>query len=391
MNDIYEFFGKLFSVSSWPARWYCGRWTSFHGWLYIISSSLIALAYFSIPLTLFYLIKKSNNKLPFQRIFWLFLLFILACGFTHVFDAVMFWYPAYRVSAIVLFITAIVSWMAVFGLIKIVPAALSFKSPAMLEKIILERTHQLELSNASLKKTINDLHEARKETEKLMKQKDEFLGIASHELKTPVTSLKAYNQILSTMPGTAVDKNAMHLKMDTQINKLTLLINNLLDVTKIHEGGLMYNKEIISLTDTVTEIAEEMQRTISSHEITIGNTDEALPIDADKERVSQIIDNLISNAVKYSAAGSKIIISLTKRNNLAVCSVQDFGLGIPEGEQHKVFEKFYRVAGKNRHTYPGLGLGLHIVKDIIEKHEGEIWFKSEEGTGSIFYFSLPIA
>jgi len=197
MREISDFFSKLFSADNFPARWHCGRWTSFHGWLYIISSVLIALAYFSIPLILYYLIKKSKNKLPFLRIFWLFLLFILACGFTHVFDAVMFWYPVYRVSAVVLFITAVVSWMAVFGLYKVVPKALALKSPLMLEQIIQERTEQLEQTNQNLLRTNLQLEESRLATEKLMRQKDEFLNIASHELKTPVTSLKAYTQILS--------------------------------------------------------------------------------------------------------------------------------------------------------------------------------------------------
>jgi len=391
MNDLSEFFGKLFTVDSWPARWYCGRWTPFHGWLYIISSVLIALAYFSIPLTLFYLIKKSANKLPFKKIFWLFLLFILACGFTHVFDAVMFWYPAYRVSAVVLFVTAVVSWMAVFGLIKIVPAALNLKSPAMLEKIIQERTEQLELSNESLKKTIDELHEARLDTEKLMQQKDEFLGVASHELKTPVTSLKAYNQILAAMPDVAngIDKPAMHVKMDTQINKLTLLINNLLDVTKIHEGGLMYNKEQMNLADVVEEIAGEMQRTTLTHSIVFEHTADAI-INGDKERIGQVLTNLVSNAVKYSAPNSPVVIKLRQENGMAVCSIKDAGLGIPAAQQDKVFEKFYRVSGKNMHTYPGLGLGLYLVKDIIAKHNGEVWFESEEGKGSVFYFSLPL-
>src|SRR5215212_1235953 len=106
MKDFTEFFSRLFSPDSWPARWFCGRWTSFHGWLYIVSSLMIAAAYFSIPVILFMLIKRSKNNLPFQKIFWLFLLFILACGLTHVADAAMFWYPVYRVSAILLFMTA---------------------------------------------------------------------------------------------------------------------------------------------------------------------------------------------------------------------------------------------------------------------------------------------
>ena len=390
MREISDFFSKLFSADNFPARWRCGRWTSFHGWLYIISSVLIALAYFSIPLILYYLIKKSKNKLPFLRIFWLFLLFILACGFTHVFDAVMFWYPVYRVSAVVLFITAVVSWMAVFGLYKVVPKALALKSPLMLEQIIQERTEQLEQTNQNLLRTNLQLEESRLATEKLMRQKDEFLNIASHELKTPVTSLKAYTQILS-MNGHEMgdERKSMYAKMDGQIDKLTVLINDLLDTTKLDQGILVYDKEKMSLSDTLAEVTEEMQRTTPTHNIVLAENQSAT-IWGDRERITQAISNFLTNAVKYSPDNKQIIVRLEVKNDWAICSVQDFGIGIPKDQQDKIFQKFYRVTGESLHTYPGMGLGLFIVKDIISRHDGKIWLESEKGKGSTFYFSVPI-
>lgn len=390
MNQVSEFFNKLFSASSWPARWYCGRWTAFHGWLYIISSILIALAYFSIPLLIYYLIRKAKNKLPFQKIFWLFLLFILACGFTHVMDALVFWLPAYRVSAIVLFATALVSWMAVIGLYRVVPVALTLKSPAMLEEIIAKRTLQLEQSNESLLKANQQLQEANLANEKLIRQKDEFLSIASHELKTPVTSLKGYAHLLSTLQGDG-NKELTQLqdKMQLQITKLTVLIKDLLDVTKVQEGGLVYNKTSMNLTAAIKEITEDIQRTAPAHQLLL-DADEPVFIHADPDRIMQVINNLVANAVKYSPAASRVFIRLKKENNTVVCAVQDFGMGIATAELDKIFDKFYRAEGKNMHTYPGLGLGLYIAKDIITKHGGHIWAESEEGKGSTFYFSLPL-
>lgn len=391
MHEISDFFSKLFSVANFPPRWNCGRWTSFHGWLYIISSILIALAYFSIPVILYYLIKKTKNNLPFLRIFWLFLLFILACGFTHVFDAAMFWYPVYRVSAIVLFITALVSWLAVFGLYKVIPSALALKSPVMLEGIIKDRTEQLAQSNEYLVQTNLQLEESRKAAEKLMKQKDDFLNIASHELKTPVTSLKAYTQILS-LHGNEIgeERKNMYAKMDIQIDKLTVLINELLDTTKLEEGILVYNKAKMSLSETLIEATEEMQRTTPTHTIIFKNSI-PLEIIGDKERITQVINNFLTNAIKYSPNNKQIIVRMVRQNDLAVCSIQDFGIGIPKDQQDKIFQKFYRVSGGNLHTYPGMGLGLHIVKDIITRHNGKTWLESEEGEGSTFYFSIPIA
>jgi two-component system, chemotaxis family, sensor kinase Cph1 len=390
MKDIADFFSKLFNADSWPARWNCGRWTPFHGWLYIVSNIVIAIAYFSIPLLLLYLIRKTKNKLPFQKVFWLFLLFILACGFTHVLDALMFWYPIYRMSALVLFLTAIISSLAVAGLYKIVPAALSLKSPAFLEGIIQRRTFELEESNAYLVKANAELKESQLLTEKLLKQKDEFIGVASHELKTPVTSLKIYTQLLlSTASEPSMGKIAMFSKMDVQINKLTRLINDLLDTTKLEQGELVYHIEKIRLDDTLREITDQMQLA-AEHRLVITKI-EPISVYGDSERVGQVIMNLINNAVKFSPGKPEVLISLSRQENFALCQVTDFGFGIPQEEKENIFNKFYRVGGKYSDTFPGLGLGLFIVRTIVEKHGGKIWFESEVGKRASFYFTLPVA
>jgi len=389
MTEVSEFFSNLFNPDSWPARWHCGRWTAFHGWLYIISNILIAVAYFSIPIILYYLIKKTKNKLPFQKVFWLFFLFILSCGFTHVFDALMFWFPIYRVSAIVLFITALVSCAAVAGLYKIIPSALALKSPVELEKIIAERTKQIEISNQFLLKANTELEASQKLSEKLMKQKDEFLGIVSHELKTPVTSLKGYTQVMALKSSEEdTDQKNMLLKMDTQINKLTKLINDLLDITKVEDGKLLYNIEKFRLDKLLEETIDHIQYTTTQKIIVQRN--EPVSVLADHDRISQVINNLLANAIKFSSEAMEILVSLTTENNTVVCSVRDFGYGIPEDHHDAIFEKFYRINREKSYTYPGLGLGLYIVKDIILKHGGKLWLESKEGEGSTFYFSLPI-
>lgn len=388
MNEIAEFFSKLFSPDSWPARWHCGKWTPFHGWLYIGSNIFIAIAYFSIPVILLYLIRKTGNRLPFRSIFWLFLFFILACGFTHVFDALMFWYPVYRMSAIVLFVTALVSCSAVVGLYKIIPAALALKSPDALEKIIQQRTAELENANRFLLKTNRELEEAQQLSEHLMKQKDEFLSIASHELKTPVTSLKGYTQLLAVLPaGNEADKKQMYLKMDSQVNKLTKLINDLLDTTKLQDGYLAYKMEPLQLEALVAETIDEFQKT-AHQQIVLQTTASAL-IMADRDRISQVVSNLLSNAVKYAPDSTEIKVGVYPDGENVVCYVQDFGVGMPMDEQEKIFEKFYRIGRTNGYTYPGLGLGLFIVKEIIGRHGGAIWVESEPGKGSSFFVSLP--
>jgi len=124
MGEVIEFFQNLFDVSDWPPRWICGKWSEFHGWLYIISDLTIWLAYFVIPVILIWFIQQ-NKKLPFLPVFWLFVAFILFCGLTHALDALIFWWPAYRVSALVRFGTAIVSILTVFALIRDLPKVLT--------------------------------------------------------------------------------------------------------------------------------------------------------------------------------------------------------------------------------------------------------------------------
>lgn len=138
MNQVLEFFRKLFDTADWPPRWHCGNWTEFHGWLYIISDLLIWSAYFAIPLIILkFITRKTGAK--FVRAYFLFAAFILACGSTHLLDAVTFWYPAYRLNALVRFVTGVVSWATVFYTIRILPEAMSLKTHAQLEKEVTER------------------------------------------------------------------------------------------------------------------------------------------------------------------------------------------------------------------------------------------------------------
>ena len=228
------------------------------------------------------------------------------------------------------------------------------------------------------------------ETIDLMNKKDDFMSIASHELKTPVTSLKAYTQIFKMEAEASGDKKKeiMFEKMDAQINKLTSLISDLLDTSKLREGELIYNRQPLKFNEVVKETIDEIQRTSTDHKIILENNP-AVTVVADKERIGQVISNLLTNAIKY-CQGCDIKVNTELRNNKVICSVHDDGIGIAREEQDKIFDRFYRVLGQNLHTYPGLGLGLYISKEIVLRHDGEIWVESEPGKGTTFYFSLPV-
>ena len=132
MSEVTEFFSKLFGSADWPPRWHCGQWTSFHGWLYIVSDLLIWSAYFTIPIVILRFISKKHG-IRFLRLYFLFAAFILACGATHLLDAITFWIPLYRLNALVLFITGVISWATVFYLIKNLPVLFSMRTQKALE------------------------------------------------------------------------------------------------------------------------------------------------------------------------------------------------------------------------------------------------------------------
>lgn len=228
------------------------------------------------------------------------------------------------------------------------------------------------------------------EFKQLETQKDNFLGIASRELKTPLTSLKLYTQFIKNNLEKAGDpKNAdVARRMDYQIDLLTGLINELLDVTKIQKGQMQLNESVFYFDKLVDEVVEEQQMT-SRHKLFVSRTGEIGEVFADRHRISQVMANLISNAIKYSPDGDEVHISTSLHDGRAQFNVRDFGIGIPEDKKSKVFEQYYRISGSKDYTFSGLGLGLFISAEIIKRTGGEIFVSSSEGEGSDFCFRIP--
>lgn len=225
----------------------------------------------------------------------------------------------------------------------------------------------------------------------LERQKDDFIGMASHELKTPVTSLKVYAQSLESSfrkHGDVKAAEQLH-RMDIQLDRLTNLISDMLDVTKIQSGRLQFTRTDFDFNSLVQEKVEELQLTSTQHKLDT-ELGEMCFVHADRERIGQVITNFITNAIKYSPHSDKIFVKSFVEKGEVLLLVQDFGVGIPSDKHHRVFEQFFRVSGPNQNTYPGLGLGLYISAEIIKRESGAIWVESEEGKGSSFYFRLPI-
>lgn len=232
------------------------------------------------------------------------------------------------------------------------------------------------------------LRESEQYLKQLLQQRDDFIGVASHELKTPVTSMKAYAEIVQgrlKVMGNNQDSELLG-KLNAQINRLTNLINDLLDITKISEGQLKLTFEPLDVNELLQERIDEIRRT-THHQFEL-HTEELPPVSADRERIGQVVTNLLSNAIKYSPQETTITVSTRNLTDRIQVSVQDQGYGISEEDQKKIFDRFYRVTANNMDTLPGMGLGLYITAQIIHRHKGTINVKSKPGEGSVFEFTI---
>jgi two-component system CheB/CheR fusion protein len=227
-------------------------------------------------------------------------------------------------------------------------------------------------------------------TRELLAKKDEFISIASHELMTPIASLKAALQMIERI---AAQKEEMKpalvfvQKGVKQVDKLIELIRDLLDVTKIQAGKLELKKTKFILDELIDECCEELQAHSEKHQLLVEG-DKDVEINADRNRLEQVLINLLSNAIKYAPETQKVVIRTTKLDGAVKIEVIDFGMGIPKSKQKYLFDRFYRVDDTSQ-KYSGLGLGLYISSEIVRQHHGHINIDSEEGKGSNFWFVIP--
>ncbi|MDB5231763.1 MAG: sensor histidine kinase [Chitinophagaceae bacterium] len=244
------------------------------------------------------------------------------------------------------------------------------------------------------KQTETELNENKKELEEsriLDQQKNEFISIASHELKTPLTTIKAYTQLMRREDEKGNFKNFHQYleKMDEQTGKLTGLVQQMLDISKIESGQLHYNFTKINLNKFLHDLVGMLHHIITSHPLELQSEIKST-VYIDAFRMEQVFTNLISNAVKYSETGGTITIRAYEVHHEVIIVVSDKGIGIAPEQQQKVFEKFFRV-DQNLNKYAGLGIGLFLSKRIVNDHKGKIWIESKVGEGSSFFISLPTA
>ncbi|MES2810498.1 MAG: HAMP domain-containing sensor histidine kinase [Bacteroidota bacterium] len=255
----------------------------------------------------------------------------------------------------------------------------------------LNAYEEIKQRNITLNKIAGQQEEELRQSKLIDEKKTEFISIASHEIKTPMTILKAYTQMAKATKE-PISENLQQLlsKIDVQSNKLLALVQQLLDISKIENGNLQYNIQPVSLNDFLNGQVAVMQHILPHHEFTTSFSDD-VQVMIDELRMEQVLANLLGNAGKYSNKNTGICIktALTHPDMITV-GITDQGMGMSEATTVSIFEKFYRAKDVLK-SHTGLGMGLYITSKIITDHNGKIWVESAEGIGSTFFFTIPLA
>jgi signal transduction histidine kinase len=383
------FLERLFSTDGFMPHGMCYMWDQRVIWLHVVSDAIIALAYYSIPLTLIYFVRKRKD-LAFDWMFLCFAAFIVACGTTHLMEIFNIWHPTYWLSGFLKAITAAVSIVTAVLLVQLVPKALALPSPA-----------QLRETNAALEKEIHDRQAASVKiaalNEELLQQAgkleaannelESFAYSVSHDLRAPLRHIDGYVDLLreESPPKTNEGGRYMNVIADSA-KQMGTLIDNLLAFSRMGRSGM--TPQWTDTAQVVEEVRAELAPDIKDREIEwkIGT----LPsVYVDRALFKQVWSNLLDNAVKYTKGKPKTVITIGSREERAEFEffVQDNGAGFDMQYAGKLFGIFQRLHFKEE--FEGTGIGLANVRRIIARHGGRTWAHGEIGQGATFYFTLP--
>ena len=367
------FFQKLFDTSDFPARWNCGNWDTFHGYLHIVSDMLIWAAYFMIPIALVYYWWKKRDEMEFPKLFWLFGAFIFTCGITHFIDAIIFYHPIYRVSGVMKFVTAVVSWMTVFAIIRITPEALMLPGRAKL--------------SGELQRQLDKKHQIQQRLAESNRELEAYTGRVAHDLRNPLSGV--------ILLGDLALESARNGKTDTTAEHLSSILETLHrmeeSVKELHNLSLARNKQAamdpIDIGKIVQTVTENLSSRIASKgaEVRIAQLPTIL---GNETLLIHLFTNLIENAMKYGADEPPLIIVEGDRDGkMEIITVTDNGRGIPEGEIALVFEPNFRASNVN--DVDGSGVGLSLCTSIMDSHKGTIRALPGSGAGLVIEMRFP--
>ena len=281
---------------------------------------------------------------------------------------------------------------------KLIEITATEKKQAMLNEELIAANVKLVLSNDQLEQTNHELSTTQLKLQQAVEtgnleelRKNDFIGMISHELKTPLTSLSGYIQLLQTKAKTDDKFTSLALgKSGLQVKKMITMITGFLNVSRLESGKIVLHKQTFRLDELIENVIEDISLTELGHVI-INEPCVPIYVDADLDKIGNVISNLVSNAIKYSPNGTDIRIHCTSTEGMVQVSVEDKGMGIAPADLEHLFERYYRVEGEHTQLISGFGIGLYLCAEIVGIHKGRIWAESTVGQGSTFHFSLPLA
>jgi signal transduction histidine kinase/CheY-like chemotaxis protein len=394
---ITELFQKIGSMDFMP-HGHCYQWQPSLIWLHVVSDSMIALAYYSIPIALVYFVKRRQD-LAFNWIFTLFAVFILACGTTHLMEIWNIWHASYLTSGAIKMVTALASIPTAILLWMLIPKALKLPSSSALEQAnrsleqeIAERRRaeeEVRALNASLETKVKEA------TAKLVLEsrlKDDFLATLSHELRTPLNAILGWSRLMKIKNSPEdIEKGVAIIEKNTRAQ--VQLVEDLLDMSRITSGKVRLDARKVELSGVIQSAIASIEPSVSAKQIVIEQSlnQQTGHVLGDTTRLQQIIYNVLSNSIKFTPAGGNIKISLTQTGGMAVIEISDSGIGIEPTYLPFIFDRFRQADSSTTRRYSGLGLGLSIVKQLVELHGGNVKAQSEgTGHGTTILISLPL-
>jgi len=371
---------------------YCYLWMPSLVGLHVVADALIGLSYVAISVTLVWLVWKARRGLPFSWIFIAFGAFIVACGATHFMEIWTLWQPLFWLAADVKIITAGASVATALVLPPLVPRVLGVIQAARVSeerRIELERT-QAELEQRVRERT-NDLANALQRAEEANRAKEAFLATVSHELRTPLNAILGWADILEKRPDPALLKRALPV-ITRNAQTQARVVGDLVDVSSIAAGKMRLDPQTLDLSALVTNTIDVVRPAADAKRLTVSLT--VLPsliVWGDPARLQQIIWNLLSNAVKFTPEGGSIHVETAGLDGRARIEVADSGVGIDAKFIGSVFDRFTQADASTTRGYQGLGLGLAIVRHLVELHGGSVHAESAGiGRGSTFTVEIPL-
>lgn len=395
---------------------HCYLWKPGLVWLHITSDALTTLAYFSVAVAIVYFTNERKDLPDHTVILLVGFFFIFAlCGTTHLMEIVTLWHPIYWVSGLIKAVTGVWSFYTfTFLLIPLIPVALDTPSPAQLaltnqeieesrrriqainvelEQRVEERTSQLEASNRTKDELLRREQIIRAEAEAANRAKDEFLSILSHELRTPLNAILGWSTMLR-QKNLSEDKVARALEtIERNAKSQAQLIEDILDISRIITGKLRLRVRPVNLVPVIESAIESVQLAAEAKSIRLQSVldSEAGPLLGDADRLQQVVWNLLSNAVKFTPKDGRVQISLQRVNSHVEITVSDTGVGISSDFLPFVFDRFSQHDSTTTRSYGGLGLGLAIVRQLVELHGGTVTVVSPGvGQGTTFTVKLPV-